>query len=365
MKVNVRERKRKNETVYEYYFTYKGQRHSKSGYKTAKKAEKAGSLVLAELMVKSPQNMAGGNIPLQQLIDEFLEVVKLKYSENTLYLLKISLRHVDEVILRMPIKDVKYNIIQAFFNNHSQDAYRTNCSIRWGLSRVFDYAVRMKYVTDNPTKDVMVFGKVTKRKRTYITHDQLNIIIDEISHNYNLKNVKRGSLVMAVKLGYYLGLRFGEMAALDKKDFDLKNKTVVINKTVVYAGLKQKDLYVKNGGKTKTSNAILFVPDNLIEELKAWFKVNPFDIVCPEENGGYLSPTPFGIYFEKRSQNVYGFNFNYHMLRHSFAQRLVNNQIDTKTAQELMRHKSFNTTMQYYVHTSNDKKIEAVNMISR
>ena len=211
---------------------------------------------------------------------------------------------------------------------------------------------------------LVIFGEITKRSRTYITHDQLNVILNEISTNYNLTNLKRGSLVMAIKLGYYLGLRFGEMATLEKKDFDLKNKTVVINKTLVYHGLKQKDLYAKKGGKTAASNAILFIPDNLVNDLKAWFDKNPYDIVCPEYNGGYLSPTPFGIYFEKRSQNVYGFNFNYHMLRHSFAQRLVNNQIDTKTAQELMRHASFHTTMQYYVHTSNDQKIKAVNIIA-
>ena len=365
MKANVRERKRKNETVYEYYFTYKGQRYSKSGYKTAKKAEKAGSLVLAELMVKSPPNMAGENKPLQQLIDEFLEVVKLKYSEATIYLWTVSFRHVDAAILRMPIKDIGYNTIQTFFNNRSKDAYRFNDHIRWALTRVFDYAVRMKYINDNPTRDVMIFGNITKRKRTYITHEQFNIIIDEISNNRRLSDIKKGSLIMAIKLGYYLGLRFGEMATLEKKDFNLNNKTVVINKTLVYAGLKQKDLYAKNGGKTEASNATLFVPDNLVEELKEWFKVNPFDIVCPEYNGGYLSPSPFGVYFEKRSQSIYGFNFNYHMLRHSFAQRLVNNQIDTKTAQELMRHTSFNTTMQYYVHSSNEQKIEAVNMISR
>lgn len=245
MKANVRERKRKNETVYEYYFTYKGQRYSKSGYKTAKKAEKAGSLVLAELMVKSPQNMAGENKPLQQLIDEFLEVVKLKYSEATIYLWTVSFRHVDEAILRMPIKDIGYNTIQTFFNNRSKDAYRFNDHIRWALTRVFDYAVRMKYINDNPTRDVMIFGNITKRKRTYITHEQFNIIIDEISNNRRLSDIKKGSLIMAIKLGYYLGLRFGEMATLEKKDFNLNNKTVVINKTLVYAGLKQKDLYAK------------------------------------------------------------------------------------------------------------------------
>ena len=44
------------------------------------------------------------------------------------------------------------------------------------------------------------------------------------------------------------------------------------------------------------------------------------------------------------------------MLRHTFATTLVNNEVDIKTTQELMRHANFNTTMNLYTHISDTIK---------
>lgn len=364
MKVNIRERARKNEVVYEYYFTYKGQRYSKSGYKTAKKAEKAGSIILAELMVNSPQNMTGGNMPLSQLITEFFDVVQYRYAQATLRCWSISLKRLSPDILKMPINNIKYNTIQTYFNKNADRTYWSNEHVRVPLCRVFEYAIRMKYINESPMNDVRVFGEVIEHRRTYVTQEQFDLIINEISNNNRLGYLKQGSMIIALKLGFFLGLRVGEVFALEKKDFDLENKTVSINKTLVYSGLKKEEYYAKSGAKTDASNDVLYIPDSLIDDLKKWFEINPTHIVCPDYNCGYMCPFSFDTYFNSRSKKVYGFNFNFHMLRHSFAQRLVDHNIDAKTAQELMRHVSFNTTMQYYVHSSDEKKINALNIVS-
>lgn len=49
------------------------------------------------------------------------------------------------------------------------------------------------------------------------------------------------------------------------------------------------------------------------------------------------------------------------MLRHTFATTLVNNEVDIKTTQELMRHANFNTTMNLYTHISDTHKENVVN----
>lgn len=54
--------------------------------------------------------------------------------------------------------------------------------------------------------------------------------------------------------------------------------------------------------------------------------------------------------------------FHPHVLRHTFATSLLSNGEDLKTVQELMGH-SFIRTTERYLHTSDDKKFDAVNRL--
>ncbi len=49
------------------------------------------------------------------------------------------------------------------------------------------------------------------------------------------------------------------------------------------------------------------------------------------------------------------------MLRHTYATNLINHEVDVKTAQELMRHSNFNTTLSLYTHVGEDHKKQVVN----
>lgn len=53
------------------------------------------------------------------------------------------------------------------------------------------------------------------------------------------------------------------------------------------------------------------------------------------------------------------------MLRHTFATTLVTNDVDIKTAQELMRHSDFNTTMTLYIHIRKEHKNKVINDVFR
>ncbi len=51
------------------------------------------------------------------------------------------------------------------------------------------------------------------------------------------------------------------------------------------------------------------------------------------------------------------------MLRYTFSTNIVTNQVDLKTAQELMRHSRINTTMSIYTHLNNQHKIDVINTV--
>ena len=55
-------------------------------------------------------------------------------------------------------------------------------------------------------------------------------------------------------------------------------------------------------------------------------------------------------------------NFRFHDLRHTFATRLIEKNIDIVVAKELMGHANISTTM-IYVHSDADRKKNAINVI--
>lgn len=54
----------------------------------------------------------------------------------------------------------------------------------------------------------------------------------------------------------------------------------------------------------------------------------------------------------------------FHSLRHSFATRCIEAEVDYKTVSELLGHTSVNTTMNLYVHPSIEQKRKCIEMVS-
>lgn len=367
MDINIRKRKRAKGDVYEYYFTYQGQRFSKSGYKTRSKAIKDGQIQLAKLMTKTDIKEAleeekKNAMTLNALIKEFLPMAESQYSPNTVISTKRVVNQIGN-LGKMPLYLIDFKTMQTFFDKRSKKGYRSNENCKKYLSRIFKYGIAAGYIDRDPTLYVKITGVDNSRERQILTDEQLNMLLDNLSRPRRGSEFRNKMLIIAIKLGYYMGLRISEACALVKSDFDLDRKEVIINKKLIYQGLKSKDIYVQHKTKSKKSKAVLPIPDVFIPELKKWFEENPYDIVLPSKDGHYVNPISITVSIDERCKRHFGFRFNYHSLRHSYATNLVMNNVDLKVAQELMRHVKIDTTLSIYTHIQDQAKFDAVNSV--
>ena len=148
------------------------------------------------------------------------------------------------------------------------------------------------------------------------------------------------------------------MLALTKNDIDFKNNTININKTL-YLNPDTKELIIKD---TKTSSSRATIP--LVKPLKniltKWLVNNKNEVIV-SKNGDYINPSLIKAKLRRFSSKYEHINF--HMFRHTYTTTLFNAGVDPKTAQKLLRHKDFNTTMSIYTHLEEDELKNTVNEV--
>ena len=161
-------------------------------------------------------------------------------------------------------------------------------------------------------------------------------------------------------LGYYMGLRIGEALALEKNDIDFVNERVMINKNL-FKNDEQKELEIKDT-KTPASCAVVPLPKILIPVLTEWFEINNSNLVAPDNDMNLLDPQTVKTYLERYSKR-FGVHISTHMFRHTFATRLWQEHVDVKIAQRLLRHESYQTTLDVYTSLENENLNNVVNNV--
>ena len=151
-----------------------------------------------------------------------------------------------------------------------------------------------------------------------------------------------------ILVGIYAGLRVrSEALTLKKVDIDFQRRTLTVQAA-----------HAKNG-ETKT----VPLSSELIEPLKRQIKRSQSEYVFVKEDGiTPLKEIKTAFYAACRRANLK--DVTPHVLRHTFASRLVMNGADLRTVQELGGWKSM-SMVERYSHLSDRHKAEAVELIGR
>lgn len=166
----------------------------------------------------------------------------------------------------------------------------------------------------------------TKNKSlpVYLTVKEVVRLMDKVT---NLKHK------CIVQLLYGCGLRLNELLHLKLTDIDSRNKIILIRNA--------------KGGKDR----VVMLSPLLLESLRQYYKVyHPSQYLIEGQGGGiYSGKSVQAVVKTAASKAGITKKVTPHILRHSFATHLLENGTDIRYIQELLGHKSVNTT-EIYTH---------------
>lgn len=164
---------------------------------------------------------------------------------------------------------------------------------------------------------------------------------------------------IGVLLSLFMGIRLGELCALQWQDVNLLDETIHIKKTMQ----RLKDFDSKTSAKTKIvidtpksqkSIRSIPIPSFLLEVLQKYKASNKAYLLTGTVR--YIEPSVYERMFSTYLEEAGIENTNFHALRHTFATRAIEQGFDIKSLSEILGHSSVKFTMERYVHPSEAHK---------
>lgn len=352
----------------------------RSGFKTEKEAQ----VMLAQYITEYNNNgvvIEDKKITLNEVYNEFLEKEAVNTRKHATIVRYKSLyrNHIEDIIGFRYIGTLTSQNLQDFLNEkrktHSDEYVR---SIYNFLLVLFGYAMKNKYIRDNPTNNVnpptsyRAYGEI----KNY-TKEELELMEQRCATT---------NLTPAFKIGINLGLRVGECFALRFSDIDWEKKTVKVNKQLHFqdkqwsfivpktvcsvrtikmgdeftAYLKElQQQHKKNKQEYGNGYAVNFVTDRRGNKPE---RIIVDDFINVKVNGEML--TPNSVKFLTRIiKDDLGIDFKFHNLRHTHTTMLAEAGVNPKYVQKRLGHSKLNTTLNYYTHITDKMDEEVANIM--
>lgn len=360
---------RKRGTTWQYRIKYKDPvtqevtELSKGGFSTKKEAQFAASK--HEELLRSDIEIGGGETSLKHFLIEWLEVYKKgKVAKNTF---NIHKRNVENKILpyfkEIKLKDITPMRYQKFINTLEESgkySARTIEIIHGTMYHALSMAVKpLKKISSNPCDGVVL----PKKDRSKSKHSLEYINSEDIGKFLKIARQDNYIYYIFFKTLIETGMRKGEAAALQRKDIDLKNRTITINKSLDF----QRDPGDEVFGNTKTyhSERTIKITESFAKELQAhmkWINDNKMvfneiydhdlDLVFCREKGDPLPKSSLFNALKRILKKAEIENIPIHGLRHTHAVLLLEAGQSMKFIQERLGHKNISITSDVYAHIS-------------
>lgn len=307
---------------------------------------KNNGIPLNELMRANAQRKYNANLISDNQYGRILKTIELIESSA------ISHKKIDEL---------DSDEIQGYLNSlkHYSNSYIKKIFEQY--NQAFKYATDRGYIYINPMHQVIKpkSNKKDKVVRALTIEEQQDFvevlleIIDEVYRNIYF-------------IEMFMGLRIGEVLALDLDDIDLEKNLIHVNKTLT----TDKDGKIILGSSTKTYAGTrdvpipIFLRPFIIEQMKI-AENNENKMLFLSINGKYIDSRNVNRRLKKILKEKLNIcDISTHSLRHTYATRCIESGMSPVVLQRLIGHNDVSTTLNTYTSVFNKYKqseIEKVN----
>lgn len=281
---------------------------------------------------------------------EYLDTQK-HYSPNTIESYRID---IEKFLNFVNQEEYLYNQVNvSLIRNFLMQEKRKGISSRSNERRLiacrkfYDYLVKHEYLDSNPFA-LISSPKVSKMQPQVLYQQQLHKLFE---YNLSRTDIFKERDQVILELLYASGLRVSELVSLTLQDVSSRQRILKIvgkggKPRMVPFSLKAQEVlseYINNSRQEIIRKNNIEFPTNylLINNKGEPLTVRGVEYIIAKID-------------EKAGTNL---KIHPHTLRHSFATHLLDNGADLRTIQELLGHKSLNTT-QVYTHVSTQRMID-------
>lgn len=298
-------------------------------------------------------------LTVTQLVTEWLNVMSPRIKESTAanYRMKAE-KHILPYFGNTQCSLVKAKDIYSFIEQKMKEglSVRYISDILVLFKSIFRYANR-EYHIRNVLENITM-PKCTKSEITILSKEQQAKLEKFISENSSLTT-------LGISLSMYMGIRIGELCALQWEDVDLKKRIITVRKTIQRIQTKNEKTKTKliiTEPKSSNSMRALPIPDCLMNLLNEYINSGKNYVLSGTEKP--VEPRTMQYRFAKILKNADLPSVHYHSLRHLFATNCISLGFDVKTLSEILGHSSVEMTLNRYVHSSMERKRACMKLMS-
>lgn len=283
---------------------------------------------------------------------------------NTVKGYKVNIeKHIIPYIGEIKLNNLQPRDIQSMYEKLSASGL-SSTSIRYvhnTLHKALVCAVKSQTLARNAA-DYVYAPTVSKYEVIPLTPEQSRILIESCKGN---------EIFIPVLLALILGLRRGEVLALQWCDVDFDYQTISIKHSASFINSKLilSDTKSKNSHRTlKISNYMLECLYHHKELQNKWYNefgggFNPNNLVICRHDGMPMTPNVLQHMFKDvlKSSNLP--NIRFHDLRHTNATLMLRSEVPAKIVSSMLGHSTIGLTLDTYSHVMTDMQASAVGVV--
>jgi integrase/recombinase XerC len=282
---------------------------------------------------------------MEKWIDSFLEYLEAErnYSPLTVVKYRDSLKAFERFFQTLDPK-LNWRTIDAavvrewvvyMLDGEGKDVATVNYGGLSPLRTFYKYLRRMGWVEVNPMEKV-TSPKLPKKLPVFVKEKEMDRLLDLMSEDDSFEGIRNRLIVM---MFYETGIRRAELVSLQDVDVDLRTMCLKVT------GKRNKQRLVPFGEELKSEiQRYLEARNQLKENVSGRFFVTEKGGDIPYAKVGTIVKDSLSLVTRQKKRTP-------HVLRHSFATAMLNNEADLGSIQKLLGHENLATT-EIYTHLS-------------